>query len=74
MNHFEHVANIVIPLSDFMDIIDDLRSKNLEVDVDFDFDLIAVAEYDEFNIPLTDYIRFSFKEGKWTTYIILKYG
>lgn len=74
MNHFEHIANLVIPLSSCMDIIDDLRSKDLQVGVDFDFDLVAVAEYDEFNVPLTDYIRFSFKEGKWTTYIILTYG
>ena len=74
MNQFENVANIVIPLSNFMDIIDDLRSKDLEVGVDFDFDLVAVAEYDEFNTPLLDRIRFSFKEGKWSTYVILKYG
>jgi hypothetical protein len=74
MNQFKHIANLVIPLSDFMDIIDDLRSKDLQVGVDFDFDLVAVAEYDEFNVPLTDCIRFSFKEGKWTTYVILKYS
>ena len=74
MNQFKHIANLVIPLSSFIDIIDDLRSKDLQVGVDFDFDLVAVAEYDEFNIPLTDYIRFSFKEGKWTTYLILTHG
>lgn len=74
MNRFKHVANLVIPLSDFMEVIDDLRSKDLQHGEDFDFDLVAVAEYDEFNTPLTDYIRFSFKEGKWATYIILKYS
>ena len=74
MNQFKHVANLVIPLSNFMYLIDDLRSKNLQIGEDFDFDLIAVAEYDEFNIPLTDYVRFSFKEGKWATYVILKFG
>ena len=74
MNHFEHIANLVIPLSSFIDIIDDLRSKDLQVGVDFDFDLVAVAEYDDFNTPQYDHIRFSFKEGKWTTYIILKFG
>ena len=58
MNQFKHIANLVILLSSFMDIIDDLQSKDLQVGVDFD--LVAVAEYDEFDIPLPDYIRFSF--------------
>lgn len=74
MNQFKHIANLVIPISIFMDIIDDLRSKDLQVGLDFDFDVVSVAEYDDFNTPLTDYVRFSFKEGKWTTYIILKYS
>jgi hypothetical protein len=74
MSQFEHVANIVIPLTNVTEIVRDLRSKGLEIGDDFDFKVVAVAEYDDFNTPLYDHIRFSFKEGKWTTYVILKYG
>jgi hypothetical protein len=74
MSHFEHVANIVIPLSNILEVIRDLRSKGLQDGADFDYTFVAVAEYDDFNTPQYDHIRFSFKEGKWTTYVILKFG
>ena len=74
MNHFKHVANLVIPLSNVMEVVRDLRSKGLQDGNDFDFDYVATAEYDDFNVPLYDHIRFSFREGKWTTYLLLKYG
>ena len=57
-----------------MEVVRDLRSKGLQDGKDFDFDYVATAEYDDFNSPLYDHIRFSFKEGKWTTYVILKYS
>lgn len=74
MNQFKHVANIVIPLTDISVVIRDLRSKGLQSGDDFDFKYVATAEYDDFNVPKYDHIRFSFKEGKWTTYVLLKYG
>lgn len=74
MNRFKHVANIVIPLTETLEVIRDLRSKGLQSGEDFDFKYVAVAEYDDFNVPQYDHIRFSFKEGKWATYVILKYG
>lgn len=74
MSRFEHVANLIIPLTNTMDVVRDLRDKGLRHGPDFDFDHIAVAEYDEYNTPRYDHIRFSFRESKWTTYVILKYG
>jgi len=74
MSRFEHVANIVIPLTETLEVIRDLRSKGLQGGEDFDFKYVAVAEYDDFNTPQYDHIRFSFKEGKWSTYVILKFG
>jgi len=74
MNQFKHVANLVIPLTNVMEVIRDLQSKGLQDGKDFDFDYVATAEYDDFNVPKYDHIRFSFKEGKWSTYVLLKYG
>ena len=74
MLHFKHVTNLVIPLTSVIDVVRDLRSKGLQDGKDFDFDYVATVEYDDFNVPLYDHIRFSFKEGKWTTYLLLKYG
>jgi len=74
MSRFEHVANIVIPLTETLDVLRDLRSKGLLQGPDFDFQHVAIASYDDYNTPTYDHIRFSFKEPKWVSYVILKYG
>jgi hypothetical protein len=74
MSQFNHIANILIPVSNVIEVVRDLRSNGLEISNDFDFKVVAVAEYDDYNVPKHDHIRFSFRESKWTSYVILKYG
>lgn len=74
MRQFKHVVNLNIPLASGLAVIIYLRSTGLEYGKDFNFEFVSIPEYDDFNIPQYDHTRFSFKDDKWITYLILKYG
>lgn len=73
MSQFKYVAHLRIPIHTIKDVIAFLRTKGLAIGRDFNFKLGEVAEHDAFGTPLSNHIKFYFKEGRWATYLSITY-